>query len=224
MSTAKVGLGLRRFDGRTVPVEELLVHSQSLRQLRPAKKGPILTHRGSSGAKERSAPELLRKVALGQVDDSLRAATIAARAGKGTVPDLLGRSDSSKTHHGLCWRKVDAQHRQPEAQQITRTLNHPPPWAPSRTLAARRVPWARGPRAPSIAHSPGRRCLTAICVPLLQMWTSVTETTGASTAARTCSEATAAAVHRATCSTTSGTSAWVSVGWGVWYLGAVGWR
>lgn len=80
-----------------------------------------------------------------------------------------------------------------------------------------------GPRAPSAAHKTGRSCLTTICVTLLQMWTSVMETIGASTAARTCSEATAAAVRRATCSTTSGISVWVSVGCGLLYAVAVGW-
>lgn len=38
------------------------------------------------------------------------------------------------------------------------------------------------------------------------------ETIGASMAARMCSEATDVAVPRATCSTTSGISVWVSVG------------
>lgn len=71
--------------------------------------------------------------------------------------------------------------------------SHPPPGAP----------W----RVPE---------LRSLCVPWVQMWTSVTGTTGASTAARTCSGGTAAAAPRATCSTTSGTSAWVSGGpaWG----------
>lgn len=43
-----------------------------------------------------------------------------------------------------------------------------------------------------------------------QMWMSVAATTAVSTAARTCWEATAAAARRVTCSTTSGTSVWVS--------------
>jgi len=50
------------------------------------------------------------------------------------------------------------------------------------------------------------------------------ETTDASMAARTCSEATAVAAHRATCSTTSGTSVWVSVGWELLDPVVVGWR
>lgn len=48
---------------------------------------------------------------------------------------------------------------------------------------------------------------------------SVTETTGASMAARMCLEATDVAAHRATCSTTSGISVWVSVGQGTLYNG-----
>lgn len=43
MSTAKVGLCLWGFGKHTFHVEEFLVHSQSLRQLSPAKKGLLLT-------------------------------------------------------------------------------------------------------------------------------------------------------------------------------------
>lgn len=43
-----------------------------------------------------------------------------------------------------------------------------------------------------------------------QMWMSAAATTAVSMAARTCWEATAAAARRVTCSTTSGTSVWVS--------------
>lgn len=43
-----------------------------------------------------------------------------------------------------------------------------------------------------------------------QMWMSAAATTAVSTAARTCWEVTAAAARRVTCSTTSGTSVWVS--------------
>lgn len=42
------------------------------------------------------------------------------------------------------------------------------------------------------------------------MWMNAAATTAVSTAARTCWEVTAVAVLRATCSTTSGTSVWVS--------------
>lgn len=42
------------------------------------------------------------------------------------------------------------------------------------------------------------------------MWMSVAVTTAVSTAVRTCWEVSAVAVRRATCSTTNGTSAWVS--------------
>lgn len=45
----------------------------------------------------------------------------------------------------------------------------------------------------------------------VKMWMSVTETTGASMAARTCLEATDVAVHRAMCSTTSGISVWMKM-------------
>lgn len=78
-----------------------------------------------------------------------------------------------------------------------------------------------GPCAPSAAHGAGRSCLSTSCV-TLQMWMSVTETTGASMAARTCLEATDVAVHRAMCSTTSGISVWVSVGQGPLHPGAEG--
>lgn len=48
-------------------------------------------------------------------------------------------------------------------------------------------------------------------VSTVKMWMSAMETIGASMAARMCSEATAVAVPRAMCSTTSGISAWMKM-------------
>lgn len=110
MSTAKVGLCLWGFDRHMFHVEEFLVHSQSLRQLSPAKKGLLLTvghqkpTRKALVQRRRSAPDLPGEtLALGQIDEGRGAATTAAKGGKGMVLYLIGGDLMlAKTHHALC--------------------------------------------------------------------------------------------------------------------------